>query len=107
MNKAAGATAGPRFQFPEAHCVHSSAEIEWWYQFAFLNDHFTLMSCVWRYQTLGLPAGLMACYALTEIGGDRRWQGTWIDPPMLHISREVLKRESHPDLYTQCALEIT
>lgn len=96
-----------RLDFPNDHGLHRSSEIEWWYVFGFLGARWTIMACVWRYQALGLPEGLMACYALTEIAGTRRSRGTWIDRPMLALSREILGAGVQNDPFTEGVLELT
>lgn len=102
-----GVAPAARSAFAPDTRVHRDAEIEWWYVFATLDRRHTLMACVWRYQALGLPEGLMACYALTDVAGDARRRGTWIDRPMLELSREILASSLEPDLFTEGVLELT
>lgn len=68
------------------------------------------MASFWRYRASGWTQdGLMATYALREIAGPHRWQGTILDEPMLRQSRARLRRHlrTQPDVFLDAVLEMT
>ncbi len=96
--------------FPLDYGCHPRSEIEWWYLYSFLGDRYTFMACFWRY-SMDRPAhdGLMATYALTEINGKNRWQGTLVNEAMFRHAREILAQfqARKPDFFFEAMLELT